>query len=133
MKARTSILFGLVGLVALLALNSRAASIWKYQLTSTDGGQTNVGTISTNQTYAILCNTPAVFQTSTSSSLTVDRTKDRPAPARRRYDNGEIAEPIPMPLVFQSGPHTRIAAFALDGGNPACNVWFEQANQPPTQ
>lgn len=119
---------GLLFGFALWSFEARAAEIWKYQLTSSDAGQTNVGALLTNQTYAILCDTPAVFQTSTDAGLVLDVTKDRPAPARRRFDNGAIAEPIPMPLEFPSGPHTKIAALALDGGNPACNVYFETSN-----
>lgn len=119
---------GLLLALALWALESRAASLFKYQLTSSDAGQTNVGALLTNQTYSILCDTPAVFQTSTDAGMVLDVTKDRPAPARRRFDNGAIAEPIPMPLVFTSGPHTKIAALSLDAGNPACNVYFETSN-----
>jgi hypothetical protein len=127
-SGRTPILLALAGLAALLiAVAAQAAGTWKFQLTSSDGGQSNTGTLKPNQVYEILCDIPAVYQTSAAAPV-VDRTKDKPAPSRRRYDNGAIAEPIPQPIRFSSGPHVTIAAFALDGGNPACNVWYEQGD-----
>lgn len=122
---KNAITLAVIAASLLLAVAASAAGTWKFQLTSTDGGQTNVGTLLPNQTYEILCDIPSVYQTSASTPA-VDRTKDKPAPARRRYDNGVIAEPIPSPARFTTGPHTKIAAFALDAGNPTCNIWYEQ-------
>lgn len=99
------------------------APVWQVQLTSTDGGgATQTASLSTNTHYSIQCETPACFKTGT-STVAPDCTKDYELPGTKTDKAyAQVVSP-PAAYKFMTGGHSKIAAIAVDAGNPKCDVY----------
>ena len=114
-------------LLIVLSVASLAFGLWASRalaydtrigaLTSTDAGTSNSLTISPNVTYTVQCSIPSCYKTGT-STLTADCSTDFLLPLTdTKYTR-----------TFDSSSHTKVAAKAVDAGNPACQVYQTTKN-----
>lgn len=115
-----------------------AGDIFAFQLASTDAGATQVAALQAYQTYDIWCQIPSCFKTDIMNAAGtvvgdggINCTVDMPAQVFQNAGvlstwntTAQTANPqtaIPRGR-FYSGLHTGIVAYAMDAGNPQCNV-----------
>lgn len=125
----TLILAAMVGSVALAPSDAHAGDVYKSTLASTDGGTFMYGTTATLKEYKLVCERAACYDLGTAATP--------PAPTcatdliltdKKTYLNPANLE-IPLyELKFRSGGFTRIAALALDAGNPGCKLYDQVVN-----
>jgi len=128
-----------------------AADVWKAALTSNDAGTTNSVLVGGGITVALQCDNPACYKASLTTPITADCSKDwvlQPSTSGSGAvmgtfnlltfgggDGGLTAVSLaPVPVVkyqkeFDMGGLAYVAAFALDGGNPACDVYTVVKNK----
>lgn len=102
-----------------MAFNALASDIRLGGLASTDAGTTNSLAVSPLTTVTVQCATPACYKTGT-STLTAE------VSCTQSYNLPLVGAKYERTL--DTGAHNKIAARALDGGDPNCNVYQTTKN-----
>jgi hypothetical protein len=130
--------------------SAEAAPVWKVALSSSDAGATNTATMDKQRTYSVQCASPACVKTATSGTVVPDCAKDYVLPAvlvsaggagtitgttnatdagiggsgltQYTLETSASTASYRYQLEFESAAHSRVAAMALDAGDPACNL-----------
>jgi hypothetical protein len=114
------VVFGAKGSVI---TDAQASDVWVYTLNSYDAGSTNTVTLTAGREYAVQCQQPACYKTGTTSVLVPDCAKDLNLPGTKKDQLNAIPAVVPAPRTVEAGGHTKLAAYALDAGNPVCTVY----------
>lgn len=103
---------------ALVALNAHAYDVNLGALTSTDAGTSNSLTVPAKVTITLQCVEPSCYKTGT-STLTATCASNYVLPlVGTKYERS-----------LDTGAHNRVAAIAVDAGNPGCQV-FQTTKNP---
>jgi hypothetical protein len=110
----------------LLVSEAEAADVAAGRLISSDAGATNVLTILPKMTYSIQCDVAACYKVGTAAAVPAPScTTDALVPGAAALPS---TTPTPTPYAFESAAATRVAAFAVDAGNPNCKVFLRTKN-----
>lgn len=113
--------FGLMLGGFLFTRSASAADVYAVTLTSTDAGSTNTGSLTAQKQYVIQCALPSCYKTGT-ATLACNCSQDFMLPLVGDATTGKYQRD------FESAGHTKVAARAIDGGNPACTVDVKYTN-----
>lgn len=102
---------------SLAALNAHAYDVNLGALSSTDAGTSNTLTVPAKVKVTLQCTEPSCYKTGT-GTLTATCASNYVLPlVGSKYER-----------TLDTGAHTRVAAIAVDAGNPGCQVFQTTSN-----